>query len=302
MKLTSRTFKIRSYDLGVTLNSGQSFRWNATADGWEGVVGQHWVVLRDGADSITCSTVGPVQDWDWITDYLQTGVDLDGVIATYPKDAPMRKAVQACKGLRLLRQHPWECLASFILSSTKQITQIRQIVGAVSRSFGSSVAVPPGHEPAHCFPGPETIARLSDAELRMCKMGFRAPFLKAAAQAVASGELDLDGIRKMDLETARQTLTQLDGVGPKIANCVLLFAYGFPTAFPADVWILRALRDLYFPGGEPAMKTLVEFSETHFGPYSGYAQQYLFHAVRTKKIPLPDRKGTSRGKAPSRKP
>jgi N-glycosylase/DNA lyase len=124
-------------------------------------------------------------------------------------------------------------------------------------------------------------------------MGFRAPYLKSAAEAVASGAIDLEAIGRMELEAARNELVKLSGVGPKIANCVLLFAYGFPTAFPLDVWILRALKDLYFPGESASLKGLTRFSETYFGPYSGYAQQYLFHAVRTGIIPLPklDRNG-----------
>jgi N-glycosylase/DNA lyase len=113
-------------------------------------------------------------------------------------------------------------------------------------------------------------------------MGFRAPYLLAAARAVADGELDLERLRGLSLEAARNELINLPGVGRKIADCVLLFAYGFATAFPLDVWILKALRQLYFPRRKVSAKRLVTFSETHFGPNGGYAQQYLFHYMRTK--------------------
>jgi N-glycosylase/DNA lyase len=286
MKLFSHSFTAQNYDLALTLNSGQSFRWNATEDGWEGVIDRRWVLLRQEPGRIICSTAVPVENWDWLAHYLQVDIDLRNVTATFPADEHMRQAVDACRGLRLLRQDPWECLASFILSSTKQIIQIRQVVAAVAKCFGAPLPVPSGHAPAFAFPGPDVLAAVTEEELRACKMGFRAPYLKATAQAISNGEFNLEEIAGMDLESARRGLVQLPGVGPKIADCVLLFAFGFPTAFPLDVWILRALRQLYFPGKKPTMRRLIKFSETHFGPYSGYAQQYLFHAVRTGKVQL----------------
>jgi N-glycosylase/DNA lyase len=111
-------------------------------------------------------------------------------------------------------------------------------------------------------------------------MGFRAPRLLAAARQVASGAVPLEGLRDLPIEEARGRLLELPGVGRKIADCVLLFAGGFDQAFPVDVWVMKALRELYFPRRAPAPKRLREFADTHFGPFAGYAQQYLFHYVR----------------------
>jgi N-glycosylase/DNA lyase len=124
---------------------------------------------------------------------------------------------------------------------------------------------------------------LTEAELRGCKMGFRAPSLLAAAQQVAEGGLDLERLRQLPLAEARAELMKLRGVGGKIADCVLLFAYGFDSAFPVDVWVERALRELYFPRRRVTEKKLRHFAATHFGPQAGYAQQYLFHYMRTLK-------------------
>src|SRR5206468_3592014 len=118
--------------------------------------------------------------------------------------------------------------------------------------------------PAFAFPSAETMARLDEAELRRCKMGFRAPNLLATARAVANGEFDLHRIRPLPLAEAREELTKLPGVGPKIADCVLLFAYGFDAAFPVDVWILKALRQLYFPGRHKTLAQLRRFAASHF--------------------------------------
>jgi N-glycosylase/DNA lyase len=283
MSPTQKVFPIRNYDLLATLASGQAFRWQSHGDGWVGVIGRQWVRLHAADDLLTAQTAGPVADWNWLTHYLQVELDLAPVLASFPDDDSMRTAVRACQGLRLLRQDYWECLASFILSSTKQIIQIRQIVSLLCERFGEPVPVPSGHAPAHAFPTPERLVSVTEAELRACKMGFRAPYLLAAARAIVSGDLLLDALQQLPITQARAELVKLPGVGPKIADCVLLFAYGFPAAFPVDVWVMKALRELYFPRRRPTRPRLQRFTETYFGPHAGYAQQYLFHYMRTRK-------------------
>ena len=273
-------FPVRDYDLDATLASGQVFRWRKIGSAWEGVVANHWVRLRAQPESISAETAVAVNNWNWLVDYLQVSVDLAPILRTFPTDPAMQASVKTCRGLRLLRQDPWECLASFILSSTKQIIQIQQIVALLCERFGQRL--PSKGEPAYSFPSFTELARVSETDLRACKMGFRAPNLLTTAKMLASGEVGLGQIRRMDLDCARLELIKLPGVGRKIADCVLLFAYGFPQAFPVDVWVLKALRTLYFPKRRPTPKKLREFAETYFGPYSGYAQQYLFHYMRTK--------------------
>jgi N-glycosylase/DNA lyase len=184
--------------------------------------------------------------------------------------------------LRLLRQEQWECLASFILSSTKQIVQIQQIVAVLCERFGAPVVVPAGSDPWFAFPSAKRLAECTESELRECKMGFRAPYLLAAAKMVDGGELDLQALENRTAAEARTELIKVPGVGRKIADCVLLFAYGFQEAFPIDVWVMKALRELYFPKRRVKPPRLIAFSETYFGPNAGYAQQYLFHYMRTQ--------------------
>ena len=276
------SFSIRDYDLAATLGCGQAFRWRERTGVWEGVIGARWVRLRQDGKYLHAETAVPTSDWSWLRDYLQLDVDLAAVLATFPDDAPMRAAVKYCGGLRLLRQEPWECLASFICSSTKQIVQVRQIIAMLSERFGDSLAVPSGHESAFAFPSPERLAAASEAQLRECKMGFRAPYLREAARAITSGELHLAELHSRSCADARIQLEQLNGVGRKVADCVLLFAYGFQEAFPVDVWVMKALHQLYFPSSSPTQQQLRAFSETHFGLHAGYAQQYLFHYMRTR--------------------
>jgi N-glycosylase/DNA lyase len=281
---TTARFTVRDYNLAATLDSGQAFRWSCTGARWTGVVRGRWVCLTAGKDSIEATCAVPVADWSWLKTYLQVEVDLQEVLATFPSDPHLEAAVSACRGLRLLRQDPWECLASFILSSTKQIVQIRQMIALLSERFGQPVAVPPGQAPAYHFPGAAEIAQLEEPALRACKLGFRAPYLLQTARAVAADptRLELSGL---PMEAARQRLVDLPGVGRKIADCVLLFAYGFPRAFPVDVWVSRGLRALYFPRRAVSASRLHRFAAEYFGPHGGYAQQYLFHYLRTHSKP-----------------
>ena len=310
-------FAVRDYDLAATLDSGQAFRWQQRDGAWEGVIAGRWVRLCASSsrreEALTCESqisnlksqidprritstatsemeslitahvATPGNDWRWLADYLQLDVDFPAVLASFPDDEPMRAAVTACRGLRLLRQEPWECLASFILSSTKQIVQIRQIVALLCERFGAPVAVPPGHAAEFTFPDIARLAACSEAELRACKMGFRAPYLRETARALLAGEVDLHRLHALPTAPARAELLKLSGVGPKIADCDLLFAYDFQDAFPVDVWVRKALRQLYFPRRRVSEKRLARFSQTHFGPRAGYAQQYLFHYMRTQR-------------------
>ncbi len=271
----------RSYDLDATLACGQAFGWERDASGWVGVIQRHWVRLTTVRGGIKVQLAEPSNDDGWLADYLQTSVNISEIVATFPRDDEhLREAVKTCAGLRLVRQEPWECLASFILSSTKQIVQIRQIVRALSERHGSLVIVPRGEAERFAFPVAAQLAKLSEADLRACKMGFRAPYLLAAARRVALGEINLAAVGRMELSPAREELMKLAGVGEKIADCVLLFAYGFPTAFPVDVWVRRVLTRFYFRGRNVKPDRLRRFIEKHFGANAGYAQQYLFHYVR----------------------
>ena len=190
MAATKIIFRVRDYDLAATLNSGQVFRWQQTENSWTGVVGMNFARLTQTDGGILAETSTGIDDLDWLRDFLQTGTDLDAVLKTFPDDEPMNRAIASCRGLRLLRQDPWECLASFILSSTKQIVQIRQIVALLCERFGEPVEVgravlcPPPvandnvlirHDGAHgvtrptplfSFPTPQRIAALTEKDLR----------------------------------------------------------------------------------------------------------------------------------------
>ena len=265
-------------DLAATLNSGQAFHWTPEGRGFAGTVGPNaaYVEQRDpltvGIDS---SSV------DAVCRYLALDHDLARIFSAFPKrDKPLRLAMDFAPGLRILRQPHWECLATFITSSLKQVAHIRQISLRLRETFGTPVDSV-GSTRLHAYPTPEALANAGEKALRDCGLGYRAAFLHRTATAIRDGALDLRAVATLDDVAARKALCQLYGVGEKIADCVLLFAYERHASFPVDVWIERVLRQLYF-GGAPEItpRAIREFARSHFGPYGGYAQQFLFHYAR----------------------
>jgi N-glycosylase/DNA lyase len=211
--------------------------------------------------------------------YFALSHPLAQIYSTFPKDEAMSEALRYCSGITIMQQPVWECLATFITSSMKQVSHIRQMSLAVRKNYGAPVSFQ--GITLYDYPPPERLAQVSETELRDCKLGFRAKNLIATARMIADREIDLDAVWNMDDTQALEELCKLPGVGAKIANCVLLFAYGRLRAFPIDVWIERVLREIYFKGKRKVTtERLKRFSMEYFGPYGGYAQQYLFHHAR----------------------
>jgi N-glycosylase/DNA lyase len=256
----SSRINVSDFNLASTLECGQAFRWQCGPDGWfTGIVGGRQLRVRQ---------TGDVLEGDVDRHYFALDVSLPKIITTFPDDAALHEAVKRHWGLRVLRQEPWETLASFIASSTKQIVQIRQIVANLARRLGENDAFPPV----------DVVARASHRQLLDCKLGFRAKYLLAAAQAIDRGEVRLDKLPAMDYDRALEELMKLAGVGEKIANCTLLFSCGHHEAFPIDVHVQRSLQRLF-----PGRKMAAQQARSHFGPYAGWAQQYLFFQERSRR-------------------
>ena len=266
------------FDLATTLNSGQAFHWTPWEGGFVGTIGDTPVyVSQPGPETILCST-GSAEK---VSSYLGLHHKILEISRTFPDmDIMLTRAISFCPGIRLLKQPEWECLATFITSSLKQVPHIRQISLKLRERFGRRVEAP-GLPPLYAYPSPEALASTGEAALRECGLGYRAAFLHRAAEAVASGAFNLQKIHQLTDEEAVAELCTLFGVGEKIASCALLFGWERYGAFPIDVWIERALRQLYFPRRRKVTSRQIrDFAFRHFGPNRGYAQQYLFHWAR----------------------
>jgi N-glycosylase/DNA lyase len=279
--------KIRApeFDLVKTLDSGQVFHWEKIGKGFVGTIGDCAVYIEQNGNVLkACDDGAPATSSrrsrrEIVARYLALDHPLAEIYASFPDDPIMNAARQFCHGLRIIRQPKWECLATFICSSMKQVAHIRQISLALRRRFGDRRKV--GDHVAHMFPLAQRIASASEKDLRECALGYRAKNLLATARLVTSGECDLESWSALSDPDLREKLCSLPGVGAKIANCVMLFAYERLRAFPIDVWIQRVLKQQYFPRKKKVTELqLREFSETYFGEHGGYAQQYLFHHAR----------------------
>jgi N-glycosylase/DNA lyase len=280
------------FDLAQTLECGQVFHWEKVGAGYEGTIGDLAVRLeqRGGVVFTTKGAEAAVRD------YLALDHPLAAVYASFPTDPAMVAALDFCRGMRLVRQPPWECVATFITSSMKQVAHIAQMSHAIRRRFGTPVML--GERELFAYPSAATVAALSEPDLRACGLGYRAKNLLGAARMIAGGGVDLGAIAAMDDAAARAELCRLPGVGEKVANCALLFGFERLRAFPIDVWIERVLRRIYFPRARRlTTKRLREFSAGYFGAYGGYAQQYLFHHARKtwpREPRAPRRQGAGR--------
>jgi N-glycosylase/DNA lyase len=285
------------FDLEKTLDSGQVFHWQNAGHGFVGVIGnapvyveQRGTVLKVNMEGGARARSGerrvkglgsqefapPVAQS--VAHYFALDHPLAEICASFPDDPVMNAARLFCHGLRIVRQPKWECLATFICSSMKQVAHIRQISLALRRRFGDRRKI--GDHVVYTFPPAPRIARATENDLRECALGYRAKNLLATARLVSSCECDLESWSAFSDPDLREKLCSLPGVGAKIANCVMLFAYERLRAFPIDVWIERVLKQQYFPRKKITEPWLREFSETYFGEHGGYAQQYLFHHAR----------------------
>lgn len=255
------------FSLADTLNCGQCFRWQEQDGGWfEGVVERHWCRVRQEEDGIVVEALGG-DDWqgDFWEAYFDLAVSYGDFRERLCADERLADAAWFAPGIRILRQEPWEALVSFIISQNNNIGRIRGIVARLCESFGGAIAAG-----VYAFPLPQALAGLTVEELAPLRSGFRAGYILDAAKQVASGALDLEALRTAPLDEARLALQQIRGVGPKVAECALLYGLGRRECFPMDVWMKRAMTRM-FPDGLPSCARGCE----------GVAQQYLFHYARS---------------------
>jgi N-glycosylase/DNA lyase len=273
----SRLIEIPAPDfhLAMTLGSGQVFHWENVDGGFVGAIGDRPVYVEQRGDSLLTSC----EDEKLIRNYFALDHPLAEICASFPVDPVMGAAKEFCRGLRIVRQPKWECLATFICSSMKQVVHIRQISRSLREQFGKQRKI--DKYVVHVFPRAKRIGQSSENELRKCGLGYRAKNLLASAPLIASGDVDLEKLAALTDLDLRARLCELPGVGAKVANCVMLFGYERLRAFPIDVWIERVLRERYFPRARRLNAARLQaFTEGYFGDHGGYAQQYLFHHAR----------------------
>lgn len=281
-------------DLELTFTCGQAFRWVRENGGWSGVVGRAEVLAgREGAGAVSVEVRGEDPGEETLRNYLRLDED-PNVHLEHAEELREIPGFVPLLGLRLLRQDPWEALASFICSAAANIRKITTCVEGLARTWGDPIQ----GSARSAFPPPEAIARVREADLRELGLGFRAPYLLATARRIVAGRRwSWDRLRTDPIDEARARLTALPGVGPKIANCVLLFGLDRLEAYPVDRWIRRATIEL--SSRRRARDDELSDWARRLGPGRGYLQQILFHLRRTSG-PLPALARRARRPATSR--
>lgn len=261
------------FDLEKIAGSGQCFRWRQVGENAYRIPHRAFCLtirsLGGAVFEMDCNEEQFERVWrgyfDLDTDYRAIRGRID------PGEDPfLYRAAQNETGIRILRQDPWETLVSFIISQNRNIPAIRRSVESLCEAAGEEMRDGYGNR-WYAFPPPKAVAGLDESVLTACRLGYRCSYVKRAAQAVASGAVDLDGLLSVDLESAMERLTALYGVGNKVASCVALFGLHRLDAFPVDVWMHRILENEY-PRGYPMER---------YRPFNGVYQQYMFAWYRS---------------------
>ncbi len=249
---------------------GQCFRWDRQEDGsYFGVVGCHTANISYNKGDVTI--ISDCEDEAFWRSYLDLDRDYNSIINDLSTDTIMKNAISYGRGIRILRQDPWETVVSFIISQNNNIPRIKKIIGLLCKNFGDEIVS--GSNTYYSFPTPKQIL---NKDLSVIKAGFRDKYIQSAASLCVDGTVDFDAVYDMDYETALEYLKQIKGVGNKVADCVLLFAYQKFDAFPKDVWIKRTVSQLYNVPEE----NIETFAKEKFKGNCGFAQQYLFYSAR----------------------
>lgn len=248
---------VRSFDLAQTLDCGQAFRFECDNGFWYGNALGIDLKMQQNGNCITFFDMTKSQFEEKFYSYFTLDIDYDALKHRFSADENLKKAVDFAGGIRILRQDKWECLCSFIISQNNNIPRIRGIINRLCEHFGK-------------FPSAEDLQSFTPEDLSFLRAGFRAKYIIDASQRVASGDVCLESLPALSYEDAKSELMKIKGVGPKVADCVLLFSCEHFEAFPKDVWINRVMSEMY-PNGLPEC----------MGEHAGIAQQYLFHYARS---------------------
>ena len=269
-----------SIDIDNSINSGQVFLWERHGTSWYGIDGQD--ILKINQNGVIKSILNSK------TNFFRKNDNIQEIIKSISKDKTVKKAVKEYEGLRIFKQEPFQCMISFIISSNSNIQKIKNSLEKITKKFGKKITIE--NKDFFLFPEPEKIAKASIDEIKACGVGYRAPFIKEAAKMVVSKKINFEYLEKCDYQEAKKNICLVPGIGNKVADCIMLFSLNKLEAFPLDTWIIKILEKYYSNEFKIETKTITtnqydmlhEKIVNYFGPYCGYAQQFLFKMEREK--------------------
>jgi len=269
--MTTR-LQIPPFSLKDTLECGQFFRFTKVMETYIVQSYDRIFSLWQKGDVLFSEGV----EESFLIHFFRLDEDFDSILKEIDRDTVIHQAIQKYRGLRLIRQDPWECLLSFLCSSAKAISHIRCIIELLCKSSGRKIFF--GNYMGYGFPEPHCIE--TPLQLESIGAGFRTSYLVNAGRCIDRRQLL--ALKDLPYKDAKKRLTSLSGVGSKVADCTLLYSLDFLEAFPIDTWIKKGLQEVYFGRKKVGEKAMEEFVSHYFGPYAGYAQLYLYHFWRTQ--------------------
>ena len=267
-----------SINIDNSINSGQVFLWEKNGNDWYGINGQD--ILKINKNGIIKSLLNSK------TNFFRKNDNMQEIIKSISKDEIVKKSVKQYVGLRIFKQDPFQCMISFIISSNSNIQKIKNSLEKISKKFGTKVKIQ--NKEFFLFPKPEKLANASIEEIKKCGVGYRAPFIKQASKMIVLKKINFKYLEKCDYQEAKKNICLIPGVGNKVADCILLFSLNKLEAFPLDTWMIKILEKYYSNQFNIETKTITEKQYqilhekivNYFGPYCGYAQQFLFKMER----------------------
>jgi len=269
-----------SIDIDNSINSGQVFLWEKDGINWYGINGQD--ILKINQNGAIKSIL------NLKINFFRKNDNIQEIIRSISKDKTVKKAVKEYEGLRIFKQDPFQCMISFIISSNSNIQKIKNSLEKITKKFGTKVTIQ--NKEFFLFPKPEKLANASIEEIKTCGVGYRAPFIKQASKMIILKKINFEYLEKCNYEEAKKNICLIPGIGNKVADCILLFSLNKLEAFPLDTWMIKILEKYYSNEFKIETKTITtkqydilhEKIVNYFGPYCGYAQQFLFKMEREK--------------------
>ncbi len=277
-KVVASGFKC--FNIAHILECGQCFRFVKVGE-LDYIVIAHSKVIRVSQIEDTVQFYpATIQEFEeiWV-DYFDLNRDYEEIKGILSEmDEHLHSAVNYAGGIRFLNQQTFECLISFIISQNNRIPMIQKVVDNIAVRFGDKI------NEYHAFPSLEQIKNSQNLDFMECKAGFRAKYIVDAIQKIANGEVDLNSFNEKSTDDLKTTLMTISGIGPKVADCIMLFSCRRYEVFPTDVWVKRVVSELYFAGKDISLKDIQGFAKDRFGNYAGFANQFLFHYARNNRI------------------
>lgn len=282
--------KVNCFNLKYTLECGQCFRWNKIYEDdkkvtYIGVIKDRVIKISEQDDKLYVSSSNMDKLEEVISEYFDLNTDYKQIESVISKiDKNVNTAVKNSTGIRILNQDFFEMVISYIISANNNIPRISKSINEISKRYGKEIIFE--NDKYYLFPTLEELLKVTEEEFKSCGVGFRARYLKNTVKAINENKINFEYMMKLDTICAKTELMKMQGIGPKVADCILLFSLNRKEVFPIDVWVERVMSKIYFKDlkGKVSKKDIINYSNNNFKEYAGIVQQHLFFNIRENLI------------------